>query len=228
MSGEAPVSVIVAVRNGAAHLGGALDSVLGQVPAPAEVIVIDGDSSDDSVVIASAYPRVQVLRQRGRGLAGARNEGIGFCRSRYVAFCDADDRWTGNALTIRMAAIDRHPNIFAVIGRLSLERLDGTPVTAPQHSRLGVPLPGFTPGALLVRRALFGEIGLFDEALAIGADSDWFVRLRQSSFGVRILEDVVLRKGARATSLSTEVSQYRRELLAIGRRYIQSQRKAAK
>ena len=33
MSGEAPVSVIVAVRNGAAHLGGALDSVLGQVPA---------------------------------------------------------------------------------------------------------------------------------------------------------------------------------------------------
>ena len=170
---------------------------------------------------------MQVLRQQGRGLAGARNEGVGRCRSRFVAFCDADDRWTENALAARLAVIDADPQVFAVIGRLSLERLDGAPTTAAQQSRLGVPLPGFTPGALLVRRALFDAIGLFDESLAIGADTDWFVRLHQSSFGIRVLQDAVLRKGARATSLSTDVSEYRRELLAIGRRYIQSQRKAA-
>jgi hypothetical protein len=113
-----------------------------------------------------------------------------------------------------------------VIGRLTLERLDDTPVTAGQESRLGVLMPGFTPGAMLARRETFETVGWFDESLTIGADSDWFVRLHQSACALRLIDTVVLRKGARAASLSGDVVRYRQELMGIARRFIATKRKS--
>jgi glycosyltransferase involved in cell wall biosynthesis len=75
MNETAPVSVIVPVRNAAAHLPAALASVLSQRPAPAECIVIDGGSTDGSVAIAEAHG-ARILHQEGRGLAAARNQAI--------------------------------------------------------------------------------------------------------------------------------------------------------
>ncbi len=226
MSNAAPVSVIIPVRNGSAHLKTAIDSVRQQMPAAAEVIVIDGDSTDGSAEIASACAGVRVLRQQSKGLAAARNEAIRQCRSPFIAFCDADDRWTEGSLNARLAAIDADPGLSAVIGRLALERLDDTPVTAGQESRLGVLMPGFTPGAMLARREAFETVGWFDESLTIGADSDWFVRLHQSSCTLRVIDAVVLRKGARASSLSGDVVRYRQELMGIARRFIAARRKS--
>jgi GT2 family glycosyltransferase len=102
--------------------------------------------------------------------------------------------------------------------------LPGEPLTPQQASRLGQSLPGFTPGALLARRHVFERVGGFDETLAIGADSDWFVRLQQSGLRLAVLPVVVLRKGARATSLSTDRETYRRELLRIARGFLARQR----
>ena len=96
--------------------------------------------------------------------------------------------------------------------------------TAAQRSRIGQPVPGFTPGALLARREAFEKIGVFDESLAIGTDSDWFVRLQQSAYPVVQIEQVVLWKGARGTSLSSDVAAYRRELLTVARRFIERNR----
>src|SRR5262249_34909227 len=53
MIAVAPVSVIIAVRNGASFLGAAIESVLRQQPRPAEIVVIDGASTDGSVSVAS-------------------------------------------------------------------------------------------------------------------------------------------------------------------------------
>jgi len=85
-------------------------------------------------------------------------------------------------------------------------------------------VPGFTPGALLIRRETFELVGAFDETLSIGADSDWFVRLQTSPRPTLQIDAVVLYKGARNSSLSTDVGAYRRELLTVARRFIASRR----
>jgi glycosyltransferase involved in cell wall biosynthesis len=171
MNRTVPVSVIVPVRNAASHLPAALESVAAQEPRPAEIIVIDGDSTDDSVAIARTFAGVRVMPQTGRGIPAARNQAIRECRHSLVAFCDADDRWAADALTARMDALTAHPDALAVIGLAVREEIPGTIPTAAQREQVGHAVPGFTPGAMLVRREAFDHLGWFDETLSIGGPS---------------------------------------------------------
>ena len=207
-----PVSVIVPVRNAAAHLAAALASVQSQQPAPAEVIVIDGGSTDDSVAIARA--------QEIRGLAAARNQAIRACQQPNIAFCDGDDRWAPGALALRMDALATNSQAWVVIGRVIREQLANTEASAAQLEQVGRPVSGFTPGAMVAHRSTFEEIGFFDETLKISSDSDWFIRLQESPRPAIQIEDIVLYKGARSTSLSGDIEAYRCELLTVARRFI--------
>lgn len=219
MNDTTPVSVIVPVRNAAAHLGAALASVQAQRPAPADLVVIDGGSTDDSVAIARAHG-ARILFQEGRGLASARNQAIRNCLQPWIAFCDGDDRWAEGALEARMQALSAQPEARVVIGRVVREQLAGTEATAAQLEQVGRAVPGFTPGAMVAHRTTFDRIGWFDESLAIGTDSDWFIRLQESGQPALQIDTVVLFKGARGTSLSSDVEAYRRELLTVARRFI--------
>jgi glycosyltransferase involved in cell wall biosynthesis len=218
-----PVSVIVPVRNAAAHLAAALASVQAQQPAPAEVIVIDGGSTDDTVAIARAHG-TRVIAQDGRGLGAARNQAIRASQQPNIAFCDGDDRWATRALANRMDVLATNPQAWVITGRVIREQLVNTAASAAQLEQVGRPVPGFTPGAMVARRCTFEEVGFFDETLKISSDSEWFVRLQQSPNPAIQIDDVVLYKGVRGNSLSSDVEAYRRELLSVARWFIGQRR----
>jgi glycosyltransferase involved in cell wall biosynthesis len=219
------VGVVVPVRNGARTLAAAIASVIGQAPPPGDVLVVDGGSEDGSAALAQSFPGVRVIAQEGRGLGAARNQGIAAVSGDVVAFCDADDRWTGGALAARLARLAAEPACGAVIGHIRRTVTEGETPTPQQASRLGQVEPGYTPGALLVRRAALSAIGPFDETLTLGSDSDWFVRLVQSAVRLDVMPDIVLLKGVRNTSLSTDIATYRRELLQVARGFIDRRRR---
>lgn len=217
------VGVVVIVRDGMPHLEVALDAVARQHDvAIADVVVVDGGSTDGSTELAAAAPGVRVVPQGGTGIGHARNVGLGRVTGDVVAFLDSDDVWTDGSLARRVAALD---DADAVVGRVVTVALPGEDVPAHRQSGLGVSTVGYTPSALVVRRAVFEAIGYFDESLAIGADSDWFARLLDSGRPVRVLDDVVAHKGVRAASLSVSVDRYRRELLGVARAHVRRRRR---
>jgi len=221
------VGVVMPVRNGARTLAAAIASVLGQSPPPNDVVVVDGGSDDGSGAIALSFAGVRLIAQEGRGLGAARNQGIAAVAGDLVAFCDADDRWTDGSLALRAARLAAEPACGAVIGHLRRTVTEGETPTPQQASRLGQVEPGYTPGALLVRREVLRSAGPFDEALTLGSDSDWFVRFVQSGVRLDVLPDTVLLKGVRDTSLSTDIGTYRRELLQIARRFVDRRRQGS-
>lgn len=223
MSLRVPVTVIMPIRNAAATVRTAVLSVLRQQPPPCEILCIDGASTDDGPAIVRELG-VEVVTQQGRGLAHARNQGIHGSTQPIIAFCDADDRWAPDALAVRLRALTDVPDVRAVVGRVVREAVGTMPATTAQTRLIGQPVPGFTPGALLAERTLFHALGPFDEALSIGSDSDWFVRLQGSPWPTVQLDDIVLYKGVRAASLSADVATYRRELLTVARRFIDQRR----
>ena len=85
------VAVVIPNYDGARWLPGVLASVAAQTVAPAEVLVVDDGSSDDSAAIAERFAGVRVLRLgRNGGFARAANAGIAAVGAEAVALVNTD------------------------------------------------------------------------------------------------------------------------------------------
>ncbi|MCA0872931.1 glycosyltransferase [Seohaeicola saemankumensis] len=105
-------SIVVPAFNVAATLPATLNALLAQTFDDFEVIIVDDGSSDSTVAIAEHYlndPRVRLVRQPNRGLAGARNSGIAAAQGDCIGFCDADDLWEPEKLAAHVAHLDQNP-----------------------------------------------------------------------------------------------------------------------
>jgi len=93
------VSVIIPTFNRAALIGETLDSILAQTAPPAEVIVVDDGSTDQTEAAVTRYgPRVRYHRVASGetaniGPSSARNVGVSLAACPWIAFCDSDDLW---------------------------------------------------------------------------------------------------------------------------------------
>jgi len=182
------VSVVIPTFNRARYLREAVESMLVQVGAADEVIVVDDGSTDETPELLATYgDRVRVVRTSNGGLGAARNVGIAAARNTWVAFHDSDDVARANRLALRREWVVRRPDLDAVL--CNGEHLDGpgiwvvpAPVARRHRGRLvgvralfdGFPL--YLQGAL-VRRSAFAAAGAFDSALRIHADLDYGYRL---------------------------------------------------
>ena len=107
------VSVVIPLYQTEGLIAASLGSALAQTFGDFEVVVIDDGSRDRGPEIAAACgdPRVRVVSQENRGLAGARNTGIRESVGRYLAFLDADDLWAPTKLAECVALLEADPGI---------------------------------------------------------------------------------------------------------------------
>jgi glycosyltransferase involved in cell wall biosynthesis len=85
------ISVYIPAYNVARFLPRSIESLLAQTLSPAEILVIDDGSRDNSAELAARYPAVRLIRhERNRGLAAARNTAFRAARSELVGSLDAD------------------------------------------------------------------------------------------------------------------------------------------
>jgi len=107
------VSVVMPVYNVAEYVGEAIASVLAQSCADFELIIVDDGGSDRSLAICRSFadPRIRIISQPNRGLAGARNTGIAAARADYIALLDGDDRWHPDKLALHIIHLDANPDL---------------------------------------------------------------------------------------------------------------------
>lgn len=106
MSRECDFTVVIPTYNRAKLVGRAIQSVFSQTVPPAQVIVVDDGSTDNTADLCQAYaPALQYVRQSNRGAAAARNAGVRLARCPWIAFLDSDDYWTPSHLERMHAAI---------------------------------------------------------------------------------------------------------------------------
>lgn len=175
----------------------ALDDVLAQsLPDWRLIIVNDGGAPRpvDALVearSASFDGRVEVVHVDGGtgSMEAAANLGVVRAQGEFVVVHDDDDTWDRDFLSTMTAALDTDPDAVAAAARteIVLERVNGAHVTELSRSPFVPPGEMITiydmlqanrvvPIALLVRRSVYGEIGLYDPALlAVG---DWEFNLR--------------------------------------------------
>ena len=98
------VSIIMPNHNGEKYIAEAIESVISQTYKKWELLIIDDNSSDDSVRIIKSYievdKRIKLLNNKiNTGYpAKPRNVGIQNATGRFIAFLDCDDIWLSSKL----------------------------------------------------------------------------------------------------------------------------------
>ncbi|MFJ8586045.1 glycosyltransferase [Streptomyces sp. NPDC093595] len=186
-------SVVVATRERAGVLSGALDSLLAQDHPDYEVVVVDNAPRTAATreLIEAKYPGVRYVREDVPGLAGAHNRGVAAADGEVLAFTDddvvADPHWL-TALTAPFAADARIGCVTGLIlparlrtpAQILLESHGGfakgfTPRTwDPRHPPAGEPLFPFAAGSfgsganMAFRATALRAAGGFDPATGTG------------------------------------------------------------
>jgi len=115
------VSVVVPSYNHARFVEAALRSILRQSLPPAELLVIDDGSSDESprliarVLADCPFPCDLVVRDN-RGLCATLNEGLERTRGDYFAYLGSDDLWLPDFLKARIDLLDARPAAVLAYG----------------------------------------------------------------------------------------------------------------
>ncbi|MFN3218063.1 MAG: glycosyltransferase family 2 protein [Acidimicrobiales bacterium] len=182
------VSVIVPAFDRAGTIGAALDSIIGQEPAPAEVLVIDDASTDDTVAAVQrrSDTLVRVLRHdRRKGACAARNTGIEAATGEVIAFCDADDRWLPGWLASQLDVLEDGAagSVTGLIAHRGTRRRRSGPWgfgTDPMAAILRDRHGGFSTSGIAVWQQAVGPFVRFDESFPSLQDLDFLLQLSEA------------------------------------------------
>jgi len=233
MSADRPlVSVIVPAYNYGHFIPATIASLQRQTLEDWEAIIVDDDSTDDTSAIVSEIarrdPRVRLHHQKNGGLASARNAGLRLVRGEYVQFLDADDLLERRKLEIHVEYLRSHLDVGLVYGDVRY-----FPTEDPtkhrrslyEPDRVWMPMVSGSGDAILaklieanimvvssplVRGALIDEVGLYDTALTVLEDWDYWIRCALTGWKFAYLDEPATRALVRVHS--TSMSQNRRRM----------------
>jgi len=200
------VSVVIPNLNGKDFLVGCLRSLERQIFRDFEVILVDNGSTDGSVaLVRSEFPWLETIVENPSNLGFARacNQGIEASSGRYIALLNNDTETHPSWLAELVTTADEHPTVGMFASKTLLFDRRDTLDTAGHlmypdglnrgRGRLEVDQGQFDDKtdiffpsgcAALYRKAMFEEIGMFDEHhFAYGDDTDIGIRGRLAGWG---------------------------------------------
>ncbi len=204
------VSVIIPTHNRAGTLPAAIDSVLAQDYPHFELIVSDDGSTDETPRILDQYAKkLTVIRRENAGVSRARNRGIQASKGELVAFLDSDDYWLPEKLSAQVAWFSEHPAAMICQTEETWIRNNRRVNPKTRHKKRSgdIFIPSLSlclisPSAVMVRRRLFDETGLFDTDLPACEDYDLWLRVT-CRYPVGLIEKpLAVRRGGHADQLS--------------------------
>ena len=84
------LSIVIPVYNEQDHIKACLEAIAQQYEQPLEVLVIDNNSTDNTVAIAQEFSFVRVISETKQGIVYARNTGFNAVRGDIIGRIDAD------------------------------------------------------------------------------------------------------------------------------------------
>jgi glycosyltransferase involved in cell wall biosynthesis len=178
------VSVVIPAYNAGRFLCEAVESALAQTRPPGEILVVDDQSSDDTVAVARNLPVRLLQTPVNSGSAVARNLGIQAAKGSFIALLDADDLWLPHHLETVLPLVEEHPAVALGYGHPELfgEYAWNWPYDLPEHQpvycfwqcvgRCIVPQM-----AVILRKDMFLSVGGYRAKFRQAQDFDLFLRL---------------------------------------------------
>lgn len=190
------VSVVIPVYNGADFIQKSYQAIQNQQLTDFEIIYVDNNSTDTSSdqvrELMQLDSRVSLYFQTKQGAGPTRNLGIAHATGDYIYLLDIDDDIYPNAINTMLAVLEAHSNLEAVFGKMvksdqsiaktpkpSVDTFDVVMKSAPYWGLRWFSNLKYVvgPPAFLYRRTVFERIGGYNEALRVGQDTAFDIKL---------------------------------------------------
>lgn len=200
------ISVCIPTYNGSQFLRECIDSILTQTFSDFELLIVDDQSSDNTVEIAEEYsakdPRIKVMRNpQNLGLVGNWNRCLEITKGEWIKFVFQDDLLAPECLEKMMAATTfgkpiiycRREFIFEdgtmevtkqnYLNHPSAQNLfaDNIEISARQYAELALKNIGTNfvgePTSLMFHRNVFHQFGSFNPHLIMICDFEFYTRV---------------------------------------------------
>lgn len=188
------ITVICPTYNCESYIEETLATVFCQTMLPAELIVVDDGSTDNTFTVVQnlvtknnlSFP-VRLLSRPHFGPGASRNYGIMQCRTTWISFLDSDDLWHPEKIQYIQSVITQRPDINIIAHNEYLLKPSGA-ISSLNLSRYflisKMPLPQslfrinyFSTSAVSLKSELLYNYGMFDPFLMSCQDYELWLRL---------------------------------------------------
>jgi glycosyltransferase involved in cell wall biosynthesis len=191
------ISVCIPVYNGADFIEIAINSVLQQTFTDFELIVIDNNSTDDTISVVSRFKdrRIKVIQNDSNiGLVPNWNRAVCLAKGQFIKVLPADDFLYPDCLMLQHAVLSKDENekISLVCGRRNIVDHKGKILFDRGFSKQRKELDGFRAindvirsggniigegGAVMFRKSILKQSGVFSADIFYVLDLDLWLRM---------------------------------------------------
>lgn len=189
MASKSQLSIIIPVYNRAEVVKATLDSVAKQSLRPLDVILVDNNSTDNTLEVLNRWKNevetddfnVTILTESKPGATAARNKGLNVVKTPYTMFFDSDDLMSNNHAQRAVDALTTDPDIDVVGWNVDVMTLSGGKTTYRfcDKNILYNHLfhASFATLRFVARTSLFKKVGEWNESLPAWNDYELGVRI---------------------------------------------------
>lgn len=175
------ISVVISTRNRANLLGRSIKSVLNQTYSNFELIIIDGESSDNTKEVVNSYKdsRIKYFKEKNYSAAYCINKGFSYCSGKYIAVLDDDDEFYETKLEKQLQVFENSSMNLGIVycwEEFWDDRRD-TFINIGKFTNRGnlyrKMLYGPSSGGgtlMMIKKEVIDKIGGYDESIQMGCD----------------------------------------------------------
>ncbi len=201
------VSIITPFYKGEKYIGRAIESILNQNYKDFEYLIVDdGSKTNFNNYLTNKYGgKIIYIEKSNGGQASAVNVGIKKARGEFIAFCDQDDWYLDDKLLKQVNFLKSHPEIAMVYSDVLMGDENGKILdkTWMQSRKVRFCSGGYAdcaaklfkrnfipaPLAVMIRKSIFDQIGLFNEKFSSAYDYDFWFRILEAGMRIGNMEN---------------------------------------
>jgi glycosyltransferase involved in cell wall biosynthesis len=192
------ISVITISYNNYTGLSKTIESVLALKDNDIEYIVIDGGSNDGTIELLNSYrDKIDVIiSEKDYGISDAFNKGVKFSKGKWLFFLNSGDTFSSNIILLNLKSdLIRNQDKYLCFYKVELSNGESTMPNNRLIEKKGIEYiinrAEIPHQGAFISNKLFVKYGMFNTALKVRMDYDFFLRVRSESNKFVFIDDIV-------------------------------------
>ena len=191
------ISIITPSYNQGNFIEECIISVLNQNYSNFEHIIIDGGSSDNTLIVLRNYPHLIWISEKDRGQSDALNKALMIVKGEIVGWLNTDDYYLPNAFNIIVKSFRENLNSMWLAGNLVFKIEESNkfkfwPSVNLNYNNLKKNCDILRTQATFIKKSVYDEIGFFNINLNMTMDYDMWLRIAKFHTPINITDNLVV------------------------------------